>query len=93
MKKFSGWFWPLSDPPPPSLDAWAITKLSGEEEQGVAVWWMLVRFRHPDADEDALYSIRCVGLTPPPASALVGHYFKHPEDFTFLDFVPNSEKK
>jgi hypothetical protein len=93
MKKFSGWFWPLTDPPPPTLDAWAVATPTGEQEQGFPVWRMLVQFRHPNADEDAIYAFRCVGEEPPPASSLVGYYFEHPEEFIFLDFVPNPKKK
>jgi hypothetical protein len=70
-----------------------MTKLSGEEEQGFPVWRMLVRFRHPAADYDALYAFRCIGPEPPPASSIVRLYFEHPEEFIFLDFVPNPNKK
>ena len=82
------WFWPLTDPPKPSLDACAVSTKIGPHE-----WRVLVQFRDPKADFDAAYWIKWISKSPPLINDLVRHYVQRPDDFTFIDFRPNSKKK
>ena len=60
---------------------------------GFSEWEIVVQVRHPAADYDAVLTIRCCSETPPDIEDILLHYQKWPEDFTFLDFLPNLKKQ
>lgn len=96
MRSFFHWLFArlIVDEEPPDFEAGAIVTRAGEvQSNGFSEWKVVVQLRHPTTDYDAVYAARWVSKTPPDVSEIVRHYGARPQDFTFLDFLPNTKKQ
>jgi len=74
------------------LDARAVSCRIGEKGGGLTVWRVVIQLRSPTADFDNVSSINWESTEPPNVSEIVRHWEQHPQDFTFVDFLPNTKK-
>jgi hypothetical protein len=96
MKRFFHWLFSrlVVTETPPALEAGAVATRTGKEwSNGLFEWNVVVQIRNASADYDAVFSIRCISPAPPSVADILTHYRGRPQDFEFIDFRPNLNKK
>ena len=96
MKSFFNWLRThliMDETPTPAFEAGAVATRVGDAPKGFSEWKVVVQIRHPAADYDAVYTCRWVSKGAPDVSDIVSHYQARPQDFEFLDFLPNRNKQ
>jgi hypothetical protein len=97
MRRFFRWLLDrliVTERPAPSFEARAITTRVGDKtSDGFSKWKVVFQLSSPTADFDAVYTIGWLSKDPPNAAEMLRYFDVRPQDFTFLDFVPNLNKQ
>jgi hypothetical protein len=74
------------------LDARAVACRVGERG-GMTEWRVVIQVRLPNTERDNVASIHWASPTPPHVSDVLRHFQRKPQDFRFIDYLPNAHTK
>ena len=74
------------------LDARAVACRVGERG-GMTEWRVVIQVRLPNTERDNVASIHWASRTPPHVSDVLRHFQRKPQDFRFIDYLPNAHTK